>query len=183
MNIHCLCCRILLEPVDDPRCRLDAGAWGTMGIGPGSAIAAAVVRNDRHAIAVEGDSAFGFSGMEVETACRYQLPIIFLIFNNGGIYGGDRRSEEIKEAARKGLEQAGYSKDPAPTAFAPNCRYELLAEAFGGRGACVDSADELKDALQEALQRSSTTVINVKIDPTAGVESGTVHSFNAPKAK
>ena len=52
---------------------MDAGTWGTMGVGLGYAIAAATARPDRLSIAVEGDSAFGFSGMECETICRYAL--------------------------------------------------------------------------------------------------------------
>jgi thiamine pyrophosphate-dependent acetolactate synthase large subunit-like protein len=63
-------CRVILEPVEEGRLRLDAGTWGTMGVGMGYAIAAAVVRPDRLVVAVEGDSAFGFSGMECETICR-----------------------------------------------------------------------------------------------------------------
>lgn len=172
--------RILLEPVDSPRCRLDAGAWGTMGIGLGSAIAAAVT-TDRLVVAVEGDSAFGFSGMEMETICRYKLPIIVIVFNNGGIYGGDRRPEALCQAARAGLEQAGYAHDPAPTSFVPHAAYESLSTAFGGQGAHVETAEQLQDVLHKAISDRKPMLINVAIDPTAGVESGTVHAFNAPK--
>lgn len=172
--------RILLEPVDQPRRRIDAGAWGTMGIGPGSAIAAAVTEKVP-VIAVEGDSAFGFSGMEIETACRYKLPITFIIFNNGGIYGGDRRSCESIAAATQGLKDAGYPGDPSPTSFVPNAQYDLLATAFGGKGVSVETAEELKTALRASIDSGITTLINVSIDPKAGVESGAVHAFNAPK--
>ena len=172
--------RILLEPVDHPRRRIDAGAWGTMGIGPGSAIAAAVTEQVP-VIAVEGDSAFGFSGMEIETACRYKLPITFIIFNNGGIYGGDRRSCESIAAATQGLKDAGYPEDPSPTSFVPNAQYDLLATAFGGKGVSVRTAEELKTALRASIDSGRTTLINVSIDPQAGVESGAVHAFNAPK--
>jgi oxalyl-CoA decarboxylase len=71
-----------------PRKRLDSGTWGVMGIGMGYAIGAAVV-SGKPVVAIEGDSAFGFSGMEIETICRYHLPIVTVIFNNGGIYRGD----------------------------------------------------------------------------------------------
>lgn len=172
--------RILLEPVDSPRCRLDAGAWGTMGIGLGSAIAAAVT-TDRLVVAVEGDSAFGFSGMEMETICRYKLPIIVIVFNNGGIYGGDRRPEALCQAARAGLEHAGYANDPAPTSFVPHATYEALSTAFGGKGSHVKTAEQLQDVLHTAVLERKPMLINVAIDPTAGVESGTVHAFNAPK--
>jgi 2-hydroxyacyl-CoA lyase 1 len=174
--------RILLEPVNDPRCRIDAGAWGTMGIGPGCAIAAAVT-TDRSVVAVEGDSAFGFSGMEVETICRYNLPIVVILFNNGGIYGGDRRAADVKEAAEAGLSAAGWTADPAPTAFVPNARYDMLSVAFGGDGYTVETAQALESTLKAALKSRRPTLINVTIDPQAGVESGTVHSFNFTKPK
>ena len=71
-----------------PRKRLDCGTWGVMGVGMGYAIGAAVT-GGKPVVAIEGDSAFGFSGMEIETICRYRLPIVTVIFNNGGIYRGD----------------------------------------------------------------------------------------------
>ena len=151
-----------------------------MGVGPGCAIAAATVTG-RHVIAVEGDSAFGFSGMEVETACRYNLSITFIVFNNGGIYGGDRRPEEVKNAAAAGLKLAGYPNDPPPTSFVPGARYDMLAKAFGGEGFLVETAESLQTALETSMHTKGTAVINVLISPTAGVESGNVHAFNAPK--
>src|ERR1700676_5612680 len=86
-----------------PRKRLDVGTWGVMGIGMGYAIAAAI-ETGKPVLAVEGDSAFGFSGMEVETICRYNLPVCVVIFNNGGIYRGTD------------VNSAGGS-DPATTLF------------------------------------------------------------------
>ena len=70
---------MVLEPVEGGRLRLDAATWGTMGIGLGGAIAAAATRPDRLVIAVEGDSAFGFSGMECETIARSRLIASLLI--------------------------------------------------------------------------------------------------------
>lgn len=172
--------RILLEPVNHPRCRLDAGAWGTMGIGLGSAIAAATTTG-KNVIAVEGDSALGFSGMEMETICRYNLPIVVIVFNNGGIYGGDRRTDSLRKAAETGLRTAGFPDDPAPTSFVPDARYDMLAISFGGDGYNVSQAEDLDSALSKSLTSRRPSLINVSIDPRAGVESGTVHSFNAPK--
>ena len=83
-----------------PRHRLDSGTWGVMGIGMGYAIAAAV-ESGEPVVAIEGDSAFGFSGMELETICRYRLPVVVVVFNNGGVYRGD--------------EVNAVSADPAPT--------------------------------------------------------------------
>ena len=93
-----------------------------MGVGPGYAIAAATVFPDRQAVAVEGDSAFGFSGMECETICRYNLPVTSVVFNNGGIYGGDRRAGGLRALAEAGLAAAGHGDDPPPTAFVPQAR-------------------------------------------------------------
>src|ERR1700742_1416688 len=92
-----------------PRRRLDSGTWGVMGIGMGYAIGAAVPSGNP-VVAIEGDSAFGFSGMELETICRYQLPIVVVVFNNGGVYKGD----DVNTA----------STDPSPTTLMVNARYD-----------------------------------------------------------
>jgi thiamine pyrophosphate-dependent acetolactate synthase large subunit-like protein len=80
-----------------------------------------------------------------------------------------------------GLAAVGLSSDPAPTAFVPQARYQALMEAFGGEGVEAATADELAAALKKALDSGRPTLINVVIDPQAGVESGNVHAFNAPK--
>ncbi|KAK1868848.1 hypothetical protein I4F81_011330 [Pyropia yezoensis] len=150
-----------------PRCRLDAGTWGTMGVGLGYALAAAVVRPSGVVVALEGDSAFGFSGMEVETACRYRLPIVVVVFNNGGIYGGT------------GTSGAGaWAADPPPTSFVPAARYEALATAFGGEGYYVEDPAVLREVLAKALAARVPAVVNVRIDPSAGTESGRMTSHN-----
>ncbi|KDP33027.1 hypothetical protein JCGZ_13058 [Jatropha curcas] len=154
----------------EPRTRLDAGTWGTMGVGLGYCIAAAVAEPDRLVVAVEGDSGFGFSAMEVETLVRYQLPVVVIVFNNGGVYGGDRRSpEEIS---------GPFKDDPAPTSFVPGAAYHKLIEAFGGKGYLVGTPDELKSALDESFSARKPTVINVTIDPYAGAESGRLQHKN-----
>ncbi|KAJ9701379.1 hypothetical protein PVL29_006643 [Vitis rotundifolia] len=154
----------------EPRTRLDAGTWGTMGVGLGYCIAAAVASPDRLVVAVEGDSGFGFSAMEVETLVRYQLPVVVIVFNNGGVYGGDRRNpEEIT---------GPYKDDPAPTSFVPGAAYHVLIEAFGGKGYLVGTPDELKSALAESFSLRKPVVINVTIDPYAGAESGRMQHKN-----
>jgi len=132
-----------------PRQRLDAGTFGTMGVGPGFAIAAAVTHPDKRVFCIEGDSAFGFSGMEVETACRYRLPITFIVVNNNGIGSGE----------------AVLSEPVLPNTYTPNARYDKVSEAFGGRGFFVNTPDELRKALHEAAQESMPTLINVMINP------------------
>ncbi|XP_019442507.1 PREDICTED: 2-hydroxyacyl-CoA lyase [Lupinus angustifolius] len=154
----------------EPRTRLDAGTWGTMGVGLGYCIAAAVASPDRLVVAVEGDSGFGFSAIEVETLVRYQLAVVVIVFNNGGVYGGDRRSPEEIDGPHK--------DDPAPTSFVPNAGYHALIEAFGGKGYLVGTPEELKNALSEAFSARKPAVINVIIDPYAGAESGRLQHKN-----
>ncbi len=146
-----------------PRKRLDVGTWGVMGIGMGSAIAAAV-ETGKPVLAVEGDSAFGFSGMEVETICRYNLPICIVIFNNDGIYRGTD------------LNSAG--SDPATTVFVKGSRYDKMMDAFGGVGINATSPDELKRAVNAAMDSGKPTLINAVIDPAAGSESGRIGNLN-----
>ncbi|MGJ5011909.1 oxalyl-CoA decarboxylase [Bradyrhizobium oligotrophicum] len=146
-----------------PRKRLDVGTWGVMGIGMGSAIAAAV-ETGKPVLAIEGDSAFGFSGMEVETICRYNLPICVVIFNNDGIY--------------RGTDQNSAGDDPATTVFVKGARYDKMMEAFGGIGVNATSPDELKRAVNAAMDSGKPTLINAVIDPAAGSESGRIGNLN-----
>jgi oxalyl-CoA decarboxylase len=146
-----------------PRKRLDVGTWGVMGIGMGTAIAAAV-ETGKPVLAVEGDSAFGFSGMEVETICRYNLPICIVIFNNNGIY--------------RGTDVNAAGADPATTVFVKGSRYDKMMEAFGGVGVNATSPDELKRAVNAAMDSGKPTLINAVIDPAAGSESGRIGNLN-----
>ena len=150
-----------------PRKRLDSGTWGVMGIGMGYAIGAATV-SGKPVLAIEGDSAFGFSGMEIETICRYRLPIVVAVFNNGGIYRGDDVNR-------------GGGSDPAPTVLMRNARYDKLIEAFGGTGYHVMNPAEFQTALTEALASGKPALINCAIDPAAGTESGHIQNLN-PKS-
>jgi oxalyl-CoA decarboxylase len=147
-----------------PRKRIDVGTWGVMGIGMGSAIAAAV-ETGNSVLAVEGDSAFGFSGMEIETICRYQLPICVVVFNNSGIYRGTDRNP------------TGGS-DPAPTVFVKDARYDRIIEAFGGVGVNATSPDELSRAVTQAITSGKPTLVNAVINPEAGTESGRIGNLN-----
>jgi oxalyl-CoA decarboxylase len=147
-----------------PRKRLDCGTWGVMGIGMGYAIGAAIV-SGKPVVAIEGDSAFGFSGMEIETICRYHLPVVIVIFNNGGIYRGD-------DVNRSG------GADPAPTVLMKEARYEKLMEAFGGVGYYADDPQQLTKALTEAIGAGKPALINCAIDPKAGTESGHISNLN-----
>jgi oxalyl-CoA decarboxylase len=152
----------------EPRKRLDVGTWGVMGIGMGFSVAAAVV-SGQQVIAIEGDSAFGFSGMEVETICRYNLPVCVVILNNNGVYRGD----EVNVTG---------GADPAPLVFVKDARYEKLMEAFGGVGVHVTTPGELRTAIEEAIRSRKPTLVNAVIDEKAGTESGRITGLN-PTAK
>ena len=153
--------------VYQPRKRIDVGTWGIMGIGMGYAIAAAV-ETGKPVLAVEGDSAFGFSGMEVETICRYKLPVCIVIFNNDGIY--------------RGTDVNNVSDDPATTVFVKGARYDKMIEAFGGVGVNATSPDELRRAVNEAMDSGKPTLINAVLDPAAGSESGRIGNLNPQSA-
>ena len=150
-----------------PRKRLDVGTWGVMGIGMGFAIAA-TIETGKPVLAIEGDSAFGFSGMEVETICRYKLPVCVVIFNNDGIY--------------RGTDVNPNGTDPATTVFVKGSRYDKMIEAFGGVGVNATTPDELKRAVNVAMDSGKPTLINAVIDPAAGSESGRIGNLNPQSA-
>jgi len=125
---------------------------------------AAAVETNKPVIAVCGDSAFGFSGMEVETICRYNLPVCIVVFNNNGVY--------------KGTDVNPNGGDVAPTVFVKGARYDMMMQAFGGVGVTASSPAELEQAMNEALASGKPTLINAVIDETAGTESGRITSLN-----
>src|SRR5882762_2674832 len=152
-----------------PRKRIDVGTWGIMGVGMGYCVAGAVVTKQQ-VIAIEGDSAFGFSGMEVETICRYNLPVCIVIMNNNGVY----RGTDVNPTG---------GPDVAPTVFVKGARYDKLIEAFGGVGANATTPAELRKAMEEALRSKKPTLINAVIDEAAGTESGRITSLNPTSGK
>ena len=160
-------CRAIVD-MYQPRKRFDSGTWGIMGIGMGYSIGAAVT-SGLPVVAVEGDSAFGFSGMEIETICRYKLPVTVVVFNNNGVYRGTD------------VNPTGGS-DVAPTVFVKNARYDKMMEAFGGVGYNVTTPQELEIALTEAIAAGKPALINAVIDETAGTESGRLTNLNPSTA-
>ncbi len=145
-----------------PRRRVDTGTWGVMGVGMGSAVAAAAETNEP-VVAICGDSAFGFSGMEIETITRYDLPVTTIIMNNGGIYRGDEDDPEHQISCM---------------VFNRDTRYDLLMESVGGKGVRVETPEELTKALEEAIKSRKPVLIDAIIDPSAGVESGRIGNLN-----
>ncbi|MFT7805397.1 2-hydroxyacyl-CoA lyase 1 isoform X2 [Arapaima gigas] len=150
-----------------PRHRLDAGTFGTMGVGLGFAIAAAVLqigqKSRQRVVCVEGDSAFGFSGMEVETMCRYKLPVIIIVVNNNGIYGG------VDSQTWSELDSMGDLTTIAPpVTLLPDAHYDQVMAAFGGQSFLVRTPQELRKALQSSLDDwERPSLLNVLIDPTS----------------
>ncbi|WP_301710046.1 oxalyl-CoA decarboxylase, partial [uncultured Duncaniella sp.] len=147
-----------------PRHRIDCATWAIMGMGMGSAIGAAVATGGR-VLAVEGDSAFGFSGMDFSTICRFKLPVTVVIFNNGGIYNGI------------GVNANGDS-DPAPTTLDIHARYDKLGDAFGAKTYYVTTPAELEQALTEAVALKGPALIDVQLAADSGKESGHIGYLN-----
>ena len=147
-----------------PRHRIDCATWAIMGMGMGSAIGAAVATG-KQVVAIEGDSAFGFSGMDFSTICRFNLPVTVCIFNNGGIYNGIGVS----------LSNDG---DPAPTTLDVKARYDKLAEAFGAQNYYVTTPAEFATALTEAIASKKPCLIDVQLAADSGKESGHIGYLN-----
>ncbi|KAG8530709.1 uncharacterized protein KY384_004065 [Bacidia gigantensis] len=167
-------------PVSHPRLRLDAGTYATMGVGLGYAIAAHAAYNGsagegssgpaqrKKIVCLEGDSAFGFSAMEVETMARYGMDVLIFVMNNGGVYHGDSDStEEWSDLQKKTL--AGDSGSGLrSTSLGWEVRYEKLAEACGGTGYFVRTPEELEEATQKGYQDPRVTIVNVVVESGKG---------------
>ncbi len=147
-----------------PRHRVDCATWAIMGMGMGSAIGAAVATGKK-VVAIEGDSAFGFSGMDFSTICRFKLPVTVVIFNNGGIYNG------------VGVPMDKTS-DPAPTTLDIAARYDKLGDAFGAQTYYVQTPDELQKAMTEAIASGKPCLIDVQLAADSGAESGHIGYLN-----
>lgn len=181
--------------VSHPRLRLDAGTHATMGVGLGYAIAAHAAYNSSPAeaasgtqgpkkiIALEGDSAFGFSAMEVETMARYEMDILIFIMNNSGVYHGDSNDAEewtqlqTKTTASSTWKSSSSSNPPAPTEPQPGLRstslgfetgYEKMAQMCGGLGFLVRTPEALEQATEEGWRSSKVCVVNVIIEAGKG---------------
>lgn len=147
-----------------PRHRVDCATWAIMGMGMGSMVGAAVATG-KSVVSIEGDSAFGFSGMDFSTACRFNLPVTVVIFNNGGIYNG------IGQPLDK-------TTDPAPTTLDIRARYDKLGEAFGAQTYYVQTPEELQKALTESIAAKKPCLIDVQLAADSGIESGHIGYLN-----
>ena len=153
-------------PNKSARLRLDAGTYGTMGIGMGFTIAAAVAHPDRPIVSVFGDAAIGFSGMEIETACRYRLPVKIVVLNNGGIGSGMAEFPEDRSTL-------------PPRVMAIGSGYEKIMEAFGGKGFYVEDPKDLRAALDAAMAHPGPALVNVKLHHAAGRKPQQFHWHTA----
>lgn len=147
-----------------PRHRIDCATWAIMGMGMGSCVGAAVATG-KSVVAIEGDSAFGFSGMDFSTICRFNLPVTVVIFNNGGIYNG------------VGVNMSNNG-DPAPTTLNINARYDKLGECFGAQSYYVTTPADLQKALTEAIASKKPCLIDVQLAADSGAESGHIGYLN-----
>jgi 2-hydroxyacyl-CoA lyase 1 len=136
-------------PSSNARSVLNAGTYGTMGVGLGQAIAAAVADPSRPVVHLSGDSAIGFSGMEMETLVRFNLPVKIVVLNNGGIGPG---MPEIPENPMFNLK---------PNALIYGARYDKVMEAFGGKGLFVKEPKDIRKALDEAMAFPGPALVNI----------------------
>ena len=135
-------------PAFNARSVLNAGTYGTMGVGLGQAIAAAIVHPDRPVVHLSGDSAIGFSGMEMETLCRYNFPVKIVVLNNGGVGPG---MPEIPDNPMFNMK---------PNTLIWGARYDRMMDAFGGKGFYVEEPKDLKGALEEAMNFKGPALVN-----------------------
>lgn len=167
-------------PVSHPRLRLDAGTYATMGVGLGYAIAAHEAYNGtagdgksgpavrKKIVALEGDSAFGFSAMEVETMARYGMDILIFVMNNGGVYHGDSDDAEEWLAMQGKTQEGAVQGGLRSTSLGWEVGYEKLAEACGGAGYMVRTPEELRKATFQGFHEKRVTVVNVVIEAGKG---------------
>lgn len=131
---------------------LDAGPMGTLGAGPGYAIAAKLAHQDKQVALLLGDGSFGLNGMEFETMVRHRLPIV-------GVIGNDGQWATIKHPQKAML---GHSTG---SDLAPGIRYDRMVEAFGGYGELVERPEQIRPALERAFSSGKPSCVNVLTDP------------------
>jgi thiamine pyrophosphate-dependent acetolactate synthase large subunit-like protein/uncharacterized protein (DUF362 family) len=146
---------------------MDASEHAGVGHGVGMAIGAAIGDPDTKnhpIISLMGDGGIGVSGFDVETALRYELPIVFLITNNDGWLTGLKYNFYGKEWEVLGPQDRQYGHE-----FIPGIQYDKLSEVFGTHGEHVEAPAEFRPALERALksaEKGKTAVLNVRVDPT-----------------
>ena len=139
-------------PSYEPGCWLDPGPFGCLGVGPGYAMAARALYPDRQVVVLFGDGAIGFSGMDLETLVRLQLPVVCVVGNNG-IWGLEKHPM-----------QALFGYDIAAE-LRPGIRYDEVMVALGGMGELVTDPDDITPALKRAFDSGEPYLVNIVTDP------------------
>lgn len=159
-----------------PRQRLDAGTYATMGVGLGYAIAAEIAYggasrssgSNKRVVAIEGDSALGFSLAEIETMARYRLPTIIFVMNNGGVYHGISDDTHAYGEVWERDQRRRQGRLPS-TALGFETDYHVVAQGLGGRGFRVENEAQLVEAVEHAWSYTDgPTLVNVVIRSGAG---------------
>lgn len=131
-----------------PGHRINAGTHGNMGVGVPFGIAAKTAHPDKQVVVLTGDGAFGWHGMEIDTAIRYQLPVLFVVCNNANM------TAQVKEKFNP-QKYLGYQ------------RYDRMMEVFGGHGEFVERPDQIRPALERAYASGKPALVNVVADQYA----------------
>jgi acetolactate synthase-1/2/3 large subunit len=155
-------CVSRVVPLHRPGQWLDPGPLGCLGVGPSFALTAKLLRPEQRVLLVAGDGALGLNGMELETAVRFKLPLVCVVGNDGG--WGQIRNPQL----------SFYGEARAVATSLPSTRFDLLAEALGGRGVLVREPQDLAPALDKALGSGEVWCVNVLLDPAAYRKTGTV---------
>jgi acetolactate synthase-1/2/3 large subunit len=134
-----------------PQLWMDPGPLGTLGVGPGYAMAAKLLRPDAHVVLVYGDGSFGFHALEFEAMVRQQIPVVAVIGNDAAWSQIRRGQVDLYGAERAVATSLEYT------------RYEKVVEALGGFGAYVETVAELGPALDAAFASGKPACVNVKI--------------------
>ena len=180
--------------MEQPRVGLDAGTYATMGVGMAHAIAAHAAYNFPHPeglagkpgrkkiVAIEGDSAFGFSAMEVETMARYQMDFLIFVINNGGLYRGDSATNEGWLERQKVVVAGGPADGVglSATSLGYETNYQKTAEFSGVIGIVARTPEELKNATEEGYRANVQAVVNVIVDAQADLVMVSIFRTCAP---
>jgi acetolactate synthase-1/2/3 large subunit len=148
-------CASKVVPLSRPAQWLDPGPLGVLGVGPPFALAAKALHPDWRVLLLSGDGAFGLNGMELETAVRFDLPLVCVVGNDGG--WGMIRS----------VQQAFYGRERMVATSLPYSRYDRVVEALGGQGETIEDPRRLRPALERALGSGRVACLNVILDPDA----------------
>ena len=134
-----------------PQLWMDPGPLGTLGVGPGYAMAAQLLRPDAHVVLVYGDGSFGFHAMEFEAMVRQNIPVIAVIGNDAAWMQIRRGQVEL------------YGRERSVATALEYTRYDKVVEALGGFGAWVETVDQIGPALDAAFASGLPACVNVKI--------------------